>query len=60
VIHRKFHDLKYQLEAVKRESSKEGREKMFSRMESEIAVYENMAKTGNVSLDYIISEKLLA
>lgn len=58
MISRKCHDLKYQLKSI-RESTGDEREQALSKMESDIMIYESIAKTGNVALDHTLSDKCL-
>ena len=59
VINRKCHDLKYQIEAARKFSSSEEQGKVIEKLERDVMIYDNIAKTGNVALDYTISEKVL-
>jgi len=58
IISRKCHDLKYEIAAL-RKMSAEKRNETIEKLERDIMIYENFAKTGNVSLDYTLSEKNL-
>ena len=58
-INRKCHDLKYQIAEIRHDIADEEREERIARLEKDILIYESIAKTGNVALDYTISEKYL-
>lgn len=58
IINRKCHDLKYEIAAMRKLSSEEQKETI-EKLEREVMIYENFAKTGNASLDYTLSEKNL-
>lgn len=52
-VNRKYHDLKYQLSAL-RES---GNDDILDKLESDLSTYARAAKTGNIALDNTLSEK---
>lgn len=58
-LNRKYHDMKYQIAAIRNESSPEMREKYLQEMESDIKVYEAQNKTGNSVLDTVLTGKSL-
>lgn len=58
-IDRKCHDLKYRLAELRNEGQSAGRNEKIAGLERDVMIYESMAKTGNVALDYTISEKYL-
>lgn len=58
-INRKCHDLKYQIVELQRSTTTEAREEKLLQLEKDVLIYENLPKTGNVALDYTISDKYL-
>jgi sensor histidine kinase regulating citrate/malate metabolism len=58
-LNRKYHDMKYQITAIRNESSPEIRDKYLEEMESGIKVYEAQNKTGNSVLDTVLTGKSL-
>lgn len=56
LINIKCHDLKHQISAL-RTMSGEGRERSISDIENAVMIYGNIAKTGNETLDAILTEK---
>lgn len=56
LINIKCHDLKHQISALRTMSS-EGRERSISDIEKAVMIYGNIAKTGNETLDAILTEK---
>ena len=56
LINIKCHDLKHQLAAL-RSMSEEEREKSLKEVESAVMIYGNIAKTGNETLDIVLTEK---
>lgn len=59
VINRKYHDLKHQIAALRKESDPRRRGEWLDAMESDIAVYEAQNKTGNAVLDTVLTGKSL-
>lgn len=59
LINQKYHDLKHQIEFLKREISEEDKLAYLSGMEREIQQYEAENKTGNNILDTILTTKSL-
>ncbi|MBQ9188326.1 MAG: GHKL domain-containing protein, partial [Clostridia bacterium] len=59
LINRKCHDLKHQINYLRQIESKEERDQSIAKMEKAISIYESMMKTGNDSLDVILTEKSL-
>ena len=56
LINIKCHDLKHQISAL-RTMGKEGRERSIADIEQAVMIYGNIAKTGNETLDAILTEK---
>lgn len=56
-INRKYHDLKHQLEVIRRESDNDRRLAYIDEIEAGIRSYENEVKTGNPVLDTVLSSK---
>ena len=59
VVNRKYHDLKHQLALLKADIPYEEKMKFFEEMEHEISAYEARNKTGNKTLDILLSAKTL-
>lgn len=59
LINRKCHDLKHQIEGLKRLSSDEERNAYIGEIENAVLFYESVVKTGNETLDLILMEKQL-
>ena len=59
VVDQKYHDLKYQIAVLKTETDSKGREAYLNQMEQEIKAYEAQNKTGNKTLDTILTGKTL-
>ena len=59
LINRKCHDLKHQLEALKRMPSEEERNRYINEVEKAVLFFESAVKTGNETLDLILMEKQL-
>ena len=59
LINYKYHDLKHQIEFLRRESDPEKRNEFLNRMEDEIKQYEAQNKTGNKVLDTVLTTKSL-
>lgn len=57
VVNQRYHDLKYQINVLKHESSEEKRIEYLDKMEQEIRMYESQNKTGNGVLDIILTGK---
>jgi hypothetical protein len=57
VINRRCHDLKYQISALRGERDGEERSKQIDKLEKDVFIYENLARTGNVALDNTFSER---
>lgn len=58
-INIKCHDLKYQVEALRRSSGTELDKEALRDIESAVMIYDAIAKTGNDALDTILTEKTL-
>lgn len=56
-INRKYHDLKHQLEVIRRESDDDRRLAYLDEIEAGIRGYENEVKTGNPVLDTVLTSK---
>lgn len=59
LINRKCHDLKHQIEALRRISSEAERNEYIEQVENAVLFYESAVKTGNETLDLILMEKQL-
>ena len=59
LINRKCHDLKHQLEGLRRMESDEERNAYIKQVEDAVLFYESAVKTGNETLDLILMEKQL-
>lgn len=59
LINRKCHDLKHQLEGLRRMKSDEERNAYIGQVEDAVLFYESAVKTGNETLDLILMEKQL-
>lgn len=59
LINYKYHDLKHQIEFLRREQDPKKREEFLSQMENEIKQYELQNKTGNSVLDTVLTGKSL-
>ncbi len=59
LINQKCHDLKHQIKALKDIESSEVREKYIAELEQSIQIYDAIVKTGNDTLDTILTEKSL-
>jgi hypothetical protein len=59
VVNRKYHDLKHQLMLLKSDIPQEEKNLFLEEMEQEIAAYEARNKTGNKTLDILLSSKTL-
>lgn len=59
LINRKCHDLKHQIAAIRSMTNDEQREESLKEMESAVFIYESDAKTGNDTLDVVLTEKSL-
>ena len=59
IINRKCHDLKHQIEALRRISSEDERNEYIKQVENAVLFYESAVKTGNETLDLILMEKQL-
>lgn len=58
-INIKCHDLKYQVEALRRSAGTELDKKALRDIENAVMIYDAIAKTGNDALDTILTEKML-
>ena len=58
VVNRRCHDLKYQVEYL-RDAESLKRKEVADQLQKDVAIYEGFIKTGNISLDNVISEKHL-
>ena len=59
LINRKCHDLKHQIEGLRRMSSEEERNAYIAQVERAVLFYESAVKTGNDTLDLMLMEKQL-
>ena len=59
LINRKYHDLKYQINALRNEQDPDKRNAWLDTMENDIKVYEALNKTGNSILDTILTSRSL-
>ena len=59
LINRKCHDLRHQIEALRRISSEAERNEYIEQVENAVLFYESAVKTGNATLDLILMEKQL-
>lgn len=57
LINYKYHDLKHQIEVLRREQDPEKRNEFLNKMEDEIKQYELQNKTGNGVLDTVLTSK---
>lgn len=57
IINHKYHDLKHQIQILRRESNPDKREEYLDEIELEIRDYEARYKTGNAVLDTVLSGK---
>ncbi len=57
LINRKCHDLKYEVAALYSNDNTESQKMQIKKLEGDISIYESLAKTGNIALDNILSEK---
>ena len=58
-INIKCHDLKHQINALKSLEDSEIKTQTIKELEKEVSIYENIAKTGNETIDCVITEKAL-
>lgn len=59
IVNQKYHDLKHQIEILRRTDSAEEKNAYLDKMEAEIKAYESQNKTGNKVLDIILTTKNL-
>lgn len=60
IINRKCHDLKHQLAAIRAYgTSGEAQDKYFDEIERSVMIYDSIVKTGNESIDVVLTEKCL-
>lgn len=59
VINKKCHDLKHQVAALRTVKSDAQRNKFIDELESSVMIYDSVMKTGNETLDTLLSEKSL-
>jgi hypothetical protein len=59
LINIKCHDLKHQIAALRKMPNDETKEKALKEVEHAVMLYESLAKTGNDTLDVILSDKKL-
>lgn len=59
LINRKCHDLKHQIEGLKRMGSGAERDAYIGKIEQAVMIYESAVKTGNETLDLILMDKQL-
>jgi sensor histidine kinase regulating citrate/malate metabolism len=57
IVNQKYHDLKHQIEILRRTDSTEEKNAHLDKMEAEIKAYESQNKTGNKVLDIILTTK---
>lgn len=58
-INRKCHDLKYQMEALRKLKDSALLDEQLKEMENSVMIYDSVVKTGNSVLDTVLSEKSL-
>ncbi len=59
LINRKCHDLKHQIEGLRRMGAGEERDAYLGKIEQAVMIYESALKTGNETLDVILMDKQL-
>lgn len=59
MINIKCHDLKNQVDAIRKTSGAEHREELLDNLEKDVMIYDSIAKTGNEALDIVLTEKSL-
>ena len=59
LINQKCHDLKYQIDGLKRMRTERERDEYIDQIEEAVQIFERAVKTGNETLDLILMEKLL-
>ena len=59
VVNRKYHDMKYQIALLKSNVPQENKLAFLEEMEQEISAYEARCKTGNKTLDILLSAKTI-
>ncbi len=59
LINLKYHDIKYQIDALKNLNNAHEQEKNIEELEKTIKIYDMTTKTGNETLDIVLSEKSL-
>lgn len=59
IIDQKCHDLKYQIQALKKFYNEDQREEYLDKIENSIMIYDSSSKTGSEILDTILTEKKL-
>ena len=59
VVNQHFHDMKHQIKALSRMENSESRKAYLQEMESNIAAYDAVVRTGNDYLDTVLTEKKL-
>ncbi len=59
LVNRKYHDLKHQIGVLRAETNDEVRNAYLDQMEDEIKIYEAQYKTGNKTLDTILTSQTL-
>lgn len=59
LINRKCHDLKHQVAVMRTMESSESREQYLREIEDSVHIYDSMIKTGNETLDTVLTEKSL-
>ena len=59
LINRKCHDLKHQIEGIRRMTSQQEREMVIGQIEHAVMMYETAMRTGNETVDLILMDKLL-
>lgn len=59
LIHQKYHDLKHQIELLRREAKSAKGQERLDRMEAEIQGFEALIHTGNPTMDTLVTAKAL-
>ncbi len=60
VVNQHYHDMKHQIKALSRMENGENRQAYLTELESHIAAYDAVVRTGNDFLDTVLTEKKLA
>lgn len=59
MINIKCHDLKNQIDAIRKTPGEAHREQLLNTLEHDVMIYDSIAKTGNEALDIVLTEKSL-